>query len=283
MTRKDLHCIFRRIFKATRAAAGRNRVALRLERLEGREVPATFTVNTLDDTHDANPGSGTAFDANLNISLRSAIEEANALPGADTINFAVGGGIGLWGPPTIWLTQPITLTITSDIAIDGTGTNLRIARPIAAGTPHFGIFDVDNFTTSSIQGLEIFNGWAGTGGAILNNGSLTLRDVLIDFNQADSSGGGIFNGDLAVLDVIHCTIKYNDAGLDGAGIFNAGTLGINNPEFDSAVLGPNMTTVIEVGLPPRRRESPTFSTRLLPTIQRFTVGAFTLQAAATSC
>ena len=52
---------------------------------------ATFTVNTTDDTVDANPGDGIAADASGYCSLRAAIMEANALAGMDTI--VLPGGI----------------------------------------------------------------------------------------------------------------------------------------------------------------------------------------------
>jgi CSLREA domain-containing protein len=47
---------------------------------EGPNLPAaTFTVNTTTDTVDANPGDGTAIDADGHCSLRAAVMEANAL------------------------------------------------------------------------------------------------------------------------------------------------------------------------------------------------------------
>src|SRR5262249_39691603 len=70
-------------------ALPRQRTVLRLEALEDRAVPSTFTVTNLTD-HD--PGS-----------LRAAILAANANPGADTIQFAHG----LHG----------TITLASEIAI----------------------------------------------------------------------------------------------------------------------------------------------------------------------
>ena len=45
----------------------------------------TFTVDTEDDTLDANPGDGSALDASGNTSLRTAIMEANALDGFQSI------------------------------------------------------------------------------------------------------------------------------------------------------------------------------------------------------
>jgi hypothetical protein len=57
-------------------ALPRQRTVLRLEALEDRAVPSTFTVLNLADS---GPGS-----------LRAAITVANSSPGADTINFAPG-------------------------------------------------------------------------------------------------------------------------------------------------------------------------------------------------
>jgi len=47
--------------------------------------PATFTVNSTSDSIDNNPGNGVCLDSSGNCSLRAAIMESNALPGADTI------------------------------------------------------------------------------------------------------------------------------------------------------------------------------------------------------
>src|SRR5262249_56535400 len=62
----------------------------RVSVLEGRVLPATFTVNSFLDTLDAKPGDGQAFDAAGRTTLRAAIMEANALPGADQINLPTG-------------------------------------------------------------------------------------------------------------------------------------------------------------------------------------------------
>src|SRR5947209_3154871 len=56
-----------------------------VEHLEDRTAPATFTVNTTLDTIDASPGNGVAADSAGRTSLRAAVMEANALPGADVI------------------------------------------------------------------------------------------------------------------------------------------------------------------------------------------------------
>src|SRR5262249_6766669 len=62
----------------------RTRLRPRAEALENRLVLSTFTVNTANDTLAINLSTGK--DASGRISLRSAIQAANAHPGADIIN-----------------------------------------------------------------------------------------------------------------------------------------------------------------------------------------------------
>ena len=78
---------------------------------------STFTVNSTADAVDAVPGDGicdTVVGPPVICTLRAAIEEANALAGADTIAFDIPGA----GPHTI---QPASAlpTITDPIIIDG--------------------------------------------------------------------------------------------------------------------------------------------------------------------
>jgi CSLREA domain-containing protein len=60
------------------------------EAFEQRCLLSAFVVNSLADTHDANPGDGIAADVWGQTSLRAAVEEANALPGLDTIELPAG-------------------------------------------------------------------------------------------------------------------------------------------------------------------------------------------------
>lgn len=60
------------------------------EAFESRRLLSAFFVNSLEDSHDANPGDGIAADANGATTLRAAIEEANAHIGADSITLPVG-------------------------------------------------------------------------------------------------------------------------------------------------------------------------------------------------
>src|SRR5262245_6045864 len=104
------HRLFGRRSGASRRASN---YRPRLEALEAREVPATFTVTRLAD--DALAGS-----------LRWAITQANTMPGDDTINFQAG----LTG--TIQLAGALP-DLSSNIDILGSGANLLTVRRNTGG------------------------------------------------------------------------------------------------------------------------------------------------------
>src|SRR5215203_280292 len=54
---------------------------------------AAFNVNSTGDGADSNTADGTCNDGAGNCTLRAALEQANALPGTDTINFQIGTGV----------------------------------------------------------------------------------------------------------------------------------------------------------------------------------------------
>src|SRR5262249_49339498 len=154
----------------------------RLESLEDRTVPSTFSVTNLLD--DGSAGS-----------LRSAINQANAAPGPDTIAFAHGlhGTIGLDSTRG-------ELDITDSLTIDGPGAD----RLTVSGSDATRVFSVSGSTTDvEICDLTIAHGRANTttalgpsgpvtlGGGILNTGAhVTLDDVTMADNQAVASQTG---------------------------------------------------------------------------------------------
>src|SRR3712207_1765733 len=54
---------------------------------------AAFTVNSTGDGADSNTADGMCNDGAGNCTLRAAIQQANATPGTDTINFQIGTGV----------------------------------------------------------------------------------------------------------------------------------------------------------------------------------------------
>src|SRR5262245_24376144 len=181
MTLSWLHRLLKRksrpVSRTAHKPFGRDRFVPNIEALGDRIVPSTFHVTTLADS-----GAG---------SLRAAVAQANALPGADTIDFQPGltGTIALTGGQ---------LDLTDDLTITGPGADTLTV----SGSNISRVFTVGAGKTVLISGLTIARGNAGSGGGggILNSGgTLTVRDSTFTGNAA-VTGGGIdsANGRLTV-------------------------------------------------------------------------------------
>jgi hypothetical protein len=154
-------------------------------------------------------------------SLRQAIADANANPGADVITFNVTG--------TITLTTG-QLPISDTLTINGPGTtSLTISGNNASR-----VFEIA-FTIVTISNLTISNAKLGDsdfGGAISNgNSTLTVTNCILSGNTADE-GGAITNGG-GMVTINNSTLSGNTAGVGiagfGGGIYNFfGTVIINN-------------------------------------------------------
>jgi uncharacterized repeat protein (TIGR01451 family)/CSLREA domain-containing protein len=187
---------------------------------------ATFTVNSTVDSVDALPGDGLCADVNGNCTLRAAVQEANALPGADTII--------LW-PGTYLFTIPGNsehnaatgdLDILDSLTITGAGA----ANTVIDANGLDRVFEVINAGNVTISGVTLQNGVAGqnqngysvqqAGGAIFHVGTpsiLTLSDMVIR-NCAATTGGAVYNV-YSTLVVRNSTFYNNSATAgDGGGI-----------------------------------------------------------------
>jgi CSLREA domain-containing protein len=187
----------------------------------------TFTVTKTADTDD---GVCTAGDC----SLREAIFAANDLAGPDTIDFKASV-FALPNPvQQIILSADLPeLKIEDDLTINGSGARQLIIN----GNNDDRIFDIANKTVS-IRDLVMFNGYAKAGniyqgqtggcagGAIANNGNLTLTRVRITLNKADCQGGGIAAGNS--LTVIYSIISNNYSNQFGGGLYSNGAVKIAN-------------------------------------------------------
>ena len=180
--------LFRSRPRSRTGPARRSRPCLpHMELLEAREVPSTFTVENLND---AGPGS-----------LRQAILQANANPGADTVAFARG----LRG--TIALSSQ--LLITDRLSILGPGAD---ALTVSGGTTTrvFGVLPAalaaNPLTTPSLAQLATAPEVSLLGLTIANGRATNA----LGFNPADPGnpgfafGGGLFNlGGTVRLDQVH--------------------------------------------------------------------------------
>lgn len=98
----------------------------------GPAEAATFTVNRTDDADDRNINDSncdTSRKRGKQCTLRAAIQEANNTPGADTINFNIGGAASV---KTISPASPLP-TITEAVTINGYSQPGASANTLAVG------------------------------------------------------------------------------------------------------------------------------------------------------
>jgi hypothetical protein len=162
---------------------------------------AGFAVNVTWDAVDALPGNGVCADAAGACTLRAAVQEANALPGFDTIK--VPGGtypLTLLGPGEDAAATG-DLDVRSEVGIYGDGPR----RTVVDGQQSDRIFDL-NDSSVSLSGLGIRNGVATLGAGIRARWSkLNVRWSALSNNAAPTagvwplitlgSGGGIYATD----------------------------------------------------------------------------------------
>lgn len=217
---------------------------------------AVFTVDSTADVADAIPGNGVCATAGAQCTLRAAVQEANALGGANTINVPAG---------TYSVATPLTTTnATNALTITGTGAALTT---IIDGGLVTGIFNLQgttnlnnlviqngsitivnpgffgsctgaglfvptlatvNVTASRIAGNQTTNG---SGGGICVQGTLTLTDSTVQNNFATSGGGGMLVVSSAAATVVNSTFSGNSVngiGSAGGAIATNGALTITN-------------------------------------------------------
>jgi hypothetical protein len=188
----------------------------RLEALEGRLLPSTFTVV---DPGDAGSGSGLQGD------LRYAVNMANT-NGEPSNQIVFDPSLS----GTITLTQG-ELAISSNLEIDGPGESLLTV----SGNQQSGVFDitaasrdqqvrVSNLTIADGVGIRV--GSDRLGGGLYNAGAtVTLTAVTVTGNSVNGTnapaGGGIYN-DTGALTLDFCTVTGNSVsgGGSGGGIFD---------------------------------------------------------------
>jgi hypothetical protein len=125
-----------------------------------------------------------------------------------------GGKVDFWcGNGVVVITLNASIAITADTTIDG-GKLIAIAGNMAGP-----LFQVSPSVSLTVTGLDLKFANAGTlnGGAILNNGTLTLDQVNLASNQA-GAGGAIYNTGTLVA---NNTTFLNNSAQNGGAVFNA--------------------------------------------------------------
>ncbi len=128
------------------------------------------------------------------------------------------------------------VAINKNIRIDGKGHTIS-AEDLGR------IFSIDEGFTVTLTNATLINGKSDKGGAIYNDGSLTLSDVKLSDNAADSYGGAVFNnGHLVVSDSVFDSndiVNRGSASVDygGAAIYNwyDGVLTVSGSNFTNNI------------------------------------------------
>jgi len=219
----------------------------------GVRADVTFTVNTVADEPDADVFDGACRTTGGACSLRAATMQANHLAAPGVAYIQVPDGVyGITIPPVgpdgedvgdFNLDAP--LIANQRVEITGAGS----ATTIIDGNLRDRLFNVAVGRNATLRGLTLRNGRRTTlapqiGGAITNDGVLTVDSCVIESNAATGNGGGIYNRSnlLTITDsvlransgglggaicsfgavrVLRSTISSNDGGAGGGGIFSA--------------------------------------------------------------
>jgi CSLREA domain-containing protein len=207
----------------------------------GRSAAAsTYTVNGSADVPDANPGDGVCETAPGNgvCTLRAAIQETNADPGANTIILQAGVTYLLTRVGVDDTALNGDLDITHAVSIVGAGANSTIIDGNGSVTGEGALQIISS--SVNISGVTIQHGISQFGGGIHNGGALTLSSSTITSNTANghhgevSYGGGIHND--GTLTLTNDTISGNSGTSSiafGGGVSNFGTMTV----ADSTISG----------------------------------------------
>jgi CSLREA domain-containing protein len=188
-------------------------------------VPGTIVVNTTADGADVLVGDANCRTASMQCSLRAAIQEANRLPGTQTVQVPAGTynlGIAPAGEGGIDPAAAGDLDLTDDVTIDGAGP----ASTFVDANDLSRVFEIAPNTGAFVEGVTIRDGTDSSGGGVsVVTASVWLHNVTITSNVSTGGGGGIgTTGINEVVVVTGSTVSFNAAQFgDGGGINADGT------------------------------------------------------------
>ena len=176
-----------------------------------------LVVDTLADESDGDYSPG-------DLSLREALQLANAVPGESIIQFAPA--LTASGPATILLTRGELRTVDSVkiqgpgrdlLTIDASGNDPTPDVHDSTGSRVFNVDVPDSTMEVSLFGLTLTGGDTDYGGGVLSNGKLTIAASTISGNHASEIGGGVV-GVYGSLHIEISTISDNETMGTGGGV-----------------------------------------------------------------
>lgn len=184
--------------------------------LRAQAVPGvTFTVNTLLETDDVNPGNGACLDGGGKCSLRAALMEANAHAGADTITL-----------PSGTYSQTKELSVSDSVVINGAG---RVTTIIAGAGPTgaYGFAMRSVTLTLELNGLTLtrFQKAIYISGAGATQVEIQNSDLRANVNtDVSSSGSAVANFCAGCAVGLHASYLYDNQSPACGAVSNKGAL-----------------------------------------------------------
>lgn len=204
-------------------------LALLLLALAMPAVAATFTVDSTGDASDASAGDGNCATAGGVCTLRAAIQEANALSGADSVAFAIAGS----GPHTITVATALPF-ISTDLTIDGTTQT----GTVCCDGPR---------NCSSAAWKIIIDRAGGTNGGLRTSGSATVLIKGVEITGIAGNSSDAYGVNVEDNSTVQCVYAHGNWGgiiADGAstiGGLGAGEANLTNDNhFGITIKGPSV-------------------------------------------
>lgn len=188
-------------------------------------------VTSTADAVDSTPGDGSCASASNGCTLRAAVQEANALGGADAIDVPAGTYTLAVAGAGEDAAASGDLDVSQDLTVTGASARtVTITAKSGTAQPIDRIFDViaGKLTLSR---ANLADGKASPGGIIRAAGALDLTDVMLQRGLAASGGGGgVWSS--APLSLDRVTVADNGGFPDsGGGVLSSGGLTVVNSTF----------------------------------------------------
>lgn len=206
-------------------------VLLFLIALAGSTQASLIVVDSIaDDIDQADNGNCTLREALVAANTNSAVDGCNAGesgPTVDVVSLPAGTYVLAVGSRGNGSAASGDLDLTDDLRLEGAGADVTIID--AGGLDR--VFDVVGGIDVTIVGLHATGGDAGSGngGAVENDGTLTLEAVILSASFASGPGGGVRNN--AMLTVRRSTVFGNTTEDHGGGLDDHGTSVLENSTF----------------------------------------------------